>query len=114
MKIFGFKLGSIPFKIFLTVLIAGLTGIAGEIVLNRNIGRLSESYTEIVEEHYVNIAYSDDVNVLLHRHQAIVANHVTAQDEKDYEKYETEAAEIEAQLNVVLEEFGARMTGYQR
>lgn len=114
MKIFGFKIGSIPFKIFLTVLVAGLTGIAGEIVLNRNIDRLSENYTEIVEGHYVNIAHSDDVNVLLHRHQAIVANHVTAQDEKDYEKYEAEAAEIEAQLNVVLEEFGARMTGDRR
>lgn len=114
MKIFGLKIGSIPFKIFITVLFAGLTGITGEIVLKHNIDRLSENHTEIVEEHFVNISYSDDISMLLHRHQAIVANHVTAQDKKDYEKYETEAADIEEQLNTILGEFGARMTGDQR
>lgn len=114
MKIFGLKIGSIPFKIFITVLFAGLIGIAGEIVLNRNIDRLSESYTEIVDEHFVDISYADDITVFLYRHQAIVANHVSAQDEKDYEKYEAEAADIENQLNTILNEFGARMTGDRR
>lgn len=111
MKHFNVKSGSIPLKIFLTVLFAGLVGIMGEIILKYNIDRLSESYTEMVGEHFVNITYADDISVLLYRHQAIVANHVTATEEKDYEKYETEAADIESQLSDTLEEFGTYMTG---
>lgn len=108
------KLKSIPIKIFVTVLLAGVISIVGEIALKYSIDKLSENYTEIIEEHSVNNAYADDISVLLYRHQAIAANHVTADGEADYEKYEAEAAEIEEQLRGLMDEFGERMTGDRR
>lgn len=45
------KTGSIPFKIFIMVLSAGIIGIAGVLILKNNIDKLSQSYQEIIEEH---------------------------------------------------------------
>lgn len=114
MNFWRIKLHSSPFKIFITVLLAGVISIVGEIALKYSIDKISESYTEVIEEHSMNNAYADDISVLLYRHQAIAANHITASEETDYEAYEAEAEEIETQLDGLLDEFEKRMTGDRR
>lgn len=103
-----------PFKIFISVLMAGLIGIVGEIFLVCHINRLSEGYSEMISEHIVNSEYIHELSGLLYRHQAISANHVSADSDVLYDKYEAEAKEIEDRLNVIFDEFGDRMTGDER
>ncbi|MBR1738385.1 MAG: hypothetical protein IJ736_15505, partial [Firmicutes bacterium] len=62
----------IPTKIFITVFIAGIIGIVGEIVLKYDIDKLSENYNEISSEHIVNRDYINDISVKLYRHQTVI------------------------------------------
>lgn len=103
-----------PFKIFIAVLIAGLIGIVGEIVLVSHMNTLSEGYSEIITEHIVNSDYIHEISGLLYQHQAITANHIAADSEELYEKYEAQAKTIEEQLDLLFDEFGKRMTGDKR
>lgn len=104
----------ITLKIFITILFAGLIGIIGEIILKYDIDRLSENYTVITDEYSVNTAYTYEISRLLYRHQAVAANHVTADGEDAFDRYEEEAEELECQLDELLDEFGKRMTGDKR
>lgn len=104
----------ISFRIFITVLIAGIVGILGEIILKYNIDRLSDNYRMIVNEVVVNRQYATQIDLLIYQHQTLVSKHVINEEEALYDAYEAEAEEIRAQLLAQLDEFGARMAGDER
>lgn len=104
----------IPFRIFITVLIAGIVGIFGEIILKYNIDRLSDNYRMIANEIVVNRQYTTQINLLAYQHQALVSRHVITEDEAAYDGYEAEAEQIRVRLLKELEEFSERMAGDER
>ncbi len=108
------RTGSIPFKVFIMVLSAGIIGIAGVLILKNNIDKLSQSYQEIIEEHNVNRAYMEQISQILYQHRSIVAIHVASKVEKDYEKYEEDEKQLREKLEDLLTRFRSRMTGDQR
>lgn len=104
----------IPLKIFIVVLLAGIVGISGEILLIRNVNRLSYHYQVIVEEHDTNRIYMTKISSLAYRHQSVVAKHLIAEDSEHYVRYEADCLRIQEQLMDELSQFGVRMTGEQR
>ncbi len=108
------KTGSIPFKIFIMVLSAGIIGIAGVLILKNNIDKLSQSYQEIIEEHNVNRSYMEQISQILYQHRSIVAIHVASKEENTYEKYERDEKQLRGKLEDLLTRFRKRMTGDQR
>lgn len=108
------KTGSIPFKIFIMVLSAGIIGIAGVLILKNNIDKLSQSYQEIIEEHNVNRSFMEQISQILYQHRSIVAIHVASKEENTYEKYERDEKQLRGKLEDLLTRFRKRMTGDQR
>lgn len=108
------KTGSIPFKIFIMVLSAGIIGIAGVLILKNNIDKLSQSYQEIIEEHNVNRSFMEQISQILYQHRSIVAIHVASKEENTYEKYEKDEKQLRGKLEDLLTRFRKRMTGDQR
>ena len=96
------RTGSIPFKVFIMVLSAGIIGIAGVLILKNNIDKLSQSYQEIIEEHNVNRAYMEQISQILYQHRSIVAIHVASKVEKDYEKYEEDEKQLRESLMTIF------------
>lgn len=108
------KAKRIPQKIFVMVLIAGIIGMLGQSVLMYGISSLSRNYKVIVDEHTVNRIYMSEISTLTYRHQSVVAKHLIAEDEKQYEIYEKECNDISEKLRTRMAEFGKRMTGDER
>lgn len=104
----------IPQKIFVVVLISGIIGMLGEAVLMHNISSLSHNYKVIVDEHTVNRIYMSEISAFVYRHQSVVAKHLIAEDEKQYEIYEKECDNISEELLNHMTDFGKRMTGDKR
>lgn len=104
----------IPFKIFITILIAGIIGILGEIILKYHMDKLLDNYEEIIYEHTVNRDYMNDIRVMLYEHQALVAHHVMAVEESQMKEYEQREEEISVKLSNTFSEFGKRMNTDER
>ena len=104
----------ISLKIFILVLIAGVLGIAGVIILNNDVGLLSDGYRTIIDEHSENLNCSSEIRSLLYKHQTVVSKHVMASTEDKYDEYEAEAEALETELRRVFDEFGERMSGGER
>lgn len=104
----------IPLRIFIIVLITGIIGVAGMIVLKYNIDKLSEAYHEIIDEHAVNQDYMKSIMASLYTHQSQVMNHVLAENEEMYVKYEEKEAALRESIGGELNDFGKRMKTKER
>ena len=104
----------IPTKIFITVFIAGIIGIVGEIVLKYDIDKLSENYNEISSEHIVNRDYINDISVKLYRHQTVIVSYSLTADNIRMHEYSLEEKELREDIKELLYEFGERMEGDRR
>ena len=62
------RIKSIPFRVFIIVLTAGIIGIAGVLILKYNINKLSQNYQVIIEEHNENRIYMEQFSPLVRRH----------------------------------------------
>jgi HD-GYP domain-containing protein (c-di-GMP phosphodiesterase class II) len=92
-------------------LLSGLVGVVGIIIMTINMDRLSEGYMDINSEVSINWRYTMEINSLLFRHQAIIANHVVSSDEDEMELLRTQAEEIGAKIKEELAELGDRVKG---
>lgn len=108
------KMKSIPFRVFIIVLSAGIIGIAGVLILKNDIDRLSGSYREIIDEHNVNRAYMEQISQLLYQHRSFIAIHVASKNEKTHNKYEEKEQQLRKEMGDLLAEFRKRMTGNER
>lgn len=99
----------IPLRIFVIVLLTGLIGVGGMMVLKYNIDMLSNTYHKIIDEHAVNEDYMKSITASLYQHQAQVMNHILADSEDMYVKYETKEEELRDKIEEELSEFGAHM-----
>lgn len=104
----------ISVKIFITVLIAGIIGIAGVMILKYDIDKLSENYRRIIDEHSVNRSYVSDISDLLYQHQILISNHVIIENENKRSDYLADEKVLRDKMQVKLDEFGERMTGELR
>lgn len=104
----------IPLKIFIIVLFAGIVGILGTIVLKYDIDRISENYSGLVKESFVNKEYINDISNLLYQHQSITAEFVIAHSESESAEYFEEETLIRNEITKKLSEFGERMSGDRR
>lgn len=114
MKRLSSKMKSIPFRVFIMVLSAGIIGIAGVLILKNNIVQLSGSYREIIEEHNENRAYMEQISQLLYQHRSFISIHVASKDEKTQSKYEEKERQLREDMGNLLTEFRKRMTGNRR
>lgn len=105
---------SIPFRVFIIVLTAGIIGIAGVLILKYNINKLSQNYQVIVEEHNENRIYMEQLSQLLYQHRSFVAIHVASKEEKDLAKYEEKEKQVREKMGRIILDFRARMTGNTR
>ena len=103
------KLGKIPLRILVALIIAGSVGIAGEIILKYNIDSLSEKYRLIVDEYFINQQYMYEIKALMYQDQTVVLKHVLSDDESVYEYYENRNNEITSELWTILKDFGLRI-----
>lgn len=104
----------IPFRIFIIVLITGIIGVAGMVVLKYNIDKLSDAYHEIIDEHVVNQDHMKSIVASLYQHQAQVMNHILADSDEMYSKYEEKEAQLRENISAELTEFGTRMQTTER
>lgn len=105
---------SISVKIFILVLIAGIIGIGGMAVLTVDINLLSDNYRIIIDECSDNLNTTNEIRLMMNKHQSVVAQHVMANSEEKYDEYEAEAKDIESQLKDIFAEFGQKMSGGER
>lgn len=108
------KMKSIPFRVFIMVLSAGIIGISGVLILKNNIDRLSDSYREIIEEHNVNRAYMEQISQFLYQHRSLVAIHVASKEDADHARYEKEEQQLRKKMDKLFILFRRRMTGNER
>lgn len=99
----------IPLKIFFVVLLTGLIGIAGEIVLKYDIDQLSYNYNEIALQGMENQEYSLRIAAMMYQHQALLADHLIADDMAQKEKYREKEQELRQELKQVFSEFDQKM-----
>ena len=95
----------IPLRIFIIVLLTGIIGVAGMMVLKYNIDMLSDTYHEIIYEHAVNQDYVKSITASLYQHQAQVMNHILADSEDMYAKYEKKEKTLRDKISEELSEF---------
>lgn len=105
---------NITFRIFISILLAGITGIGGIAVLNYEINRFSSNYQQIIAENYVNKEYMGHIGRLVYQHQALVANHIRTTDMEEMGEIEGKETQVRAELKTNLTEFGKRMAGDER
>lgn len=105
---------SIPFRIFIIVLLTGIIGVAGMMVQKYNMDKISASYREIINDHVTNRETTKQIMASLYEHEAVIANHILAQDDASYEKYETRGAWLQDVIREELDALGVRMQGNER
>ncbi len=101
----------ISLKIFILVLIAGIVGIAGVGILKSDIDLLSGNYRVIIDEHSENINTTNEIRLLLYKHQTVVTKHVMADTEQKYIEYKAQANELSSKLMDIFTDFGDKMSG---
>lgn len=104
----------IPLRIFIIVLITGIIGVAGMVVLKYNIDKLSEAYHEIIDEHAVNQDHMKSIVASLYQHQAQVMNHILADSDEMYDKYEGKESQLREKISAELTDFGTEMQTAER
>ncbi|MBP3610012.1 MAG: response regulator [Lachnospiraceae bacterium] len=104
----------IPVRIFIIVLITGIIGVAGMVVLKYNIDKLSNTYHVIMDEHVVNQGYMKSIMTHLYQHKAQVMDHILANSEDMYDKYEQKEVELRNKMIDEFTEFGLHMQGNER
>ena len=113
-KKFRSRIKSIPFRVFIMVLTAGIIGIAGVLILKHNINKLSQNYQEIIEEHNENRICMEQFSQLLYQHRSFIAIHVASREEKYYTTYEEKEREVRKKMGSILLDLRGRMTGDNR
>lgn len=108
------RIKSLPFRVFIMVLTAGIIGIAGVLILKYNINKLSQNYQVIIEEHNENRIYMEQLSQLLHQHRSYIAIHVASKEEKTLTKYEEKEKKLREKMGSILLDFRERMTGNKR
>ncbi|MDO4166231.1 MAG: HD domain-containing protein [Eubacteriales bacterium] len=101
----------IPLKIFFVVLLTGLIGIAGEIVLKYDIDQLSYNYNKVALKGMENQEYSLKISTMMYQHQALLADHVIAEDMAQKKKYQQQEQELREELKKTFAAFSKRMKG---
>ncbi len=101
----------ISLKIFFVVLLTGLIGVAGEIVLKYDIDQLSYNYNEVALQGMENQEYSLRISTMMYQHQALLADHMIAEDVAQKKKYEKQEQELRQELKQTFSEFGKKMKG---
>ncbi len=104
----------IPLRIFIIVLITGIIGVTGMVVLKYNIDKLSNTYHVIMDEHAVNQDYMKSIMTHLYQHKAQVMDHILANSEDMYDKYEQKEVELRNKMIDEFTEFGLHMQGNER
>lgn len=104
----------IPLRIFIIVLITGIIGVTGMVVLKYNIDKLSNTYHMIMDEHAVNQDYMKRIMTHLYQHKALVMDHILANSEDMYDKYEQKEVELRNKMIDEFTEFGVHMRGDER
>lgn len=104
----------IPLRIFIIVLITGIIGVTGMVVLKYNIDKLSNTYHVIMDEHAVNQDYMKSIMTHLYQHKAQVMDHILADSEDMYDKYEQKEVELRNKMIEEFTEFGLHMQGNER
>ncbi|MBO5373251.1 MAG: response regulator [Lachnospiraceae bacterium] len=101
----------IPLRIFIIVLITGIIGVTGMVVLKYNIDKLSNTYQVIMDEHVVNQDYMKSIMTHLYQHKTQVMDHILANSEEMYDKYEQKEIELRNKMIEEFTEFGLHMQG---
>ena len=104
----------IPLRIFIIVLITGIIGVTGMVVLKYNIDKLSNTYHVIMDEHAANQDYMKSIMTHLYQHKAHVMDHILANSEDMYDKYEQKEVELRNKMIDEFTEFGSHMQGNER
>ena len=104
----------IPLRIFIIVLITGIIGVMGMVVLKYNIDKLSNTYHVIMDEHAVNQDYMKSIMTHLYQHKSQVMDHILANSQDMYEKYEQKEVELRNKMIDEFTEFGLHMQGNER
>ena len=104
----------IPLRIFIIVLITGIIGVTGMVVLKYNIDKLSNTYHVIMDEHAVNQDYMKSIMTHLYQHKAQVMDHILADSEDMYDKYEQKEVELRNKMIDEFTEFGLQMQGNEK
>ena len=76
-----------------------------------NIDKLSNTYHVIMDEHAVNQDYMKNIMIHLYQHKAYVMDHILANSEDMYDKYEQKEVELRNKIIDELTEFGFHMQG---
>ena len=104
----------ISLKIFILMLVSGFMGIVGVFLLSNNIRLLSNNYRVIIDEHSENLDTTNEIRLLMSKHQSIVAQHIMASSDEKYDYYETEADELNNRLKAEFSGLGQKMIGGER
>ena len=99
----------IPLRIFIIVLITGIIGVTGMVVLKYNSDKLSNTYHVIMDEHAANQDYMKSIMTHLYQHKAHVMDHILANSEDMYDKYEQKEVELR---NKMIDEFNSDLEQY--
>lgn len=104
----------IPFQIFVLVLLAGIVGISGMLIMNRNLKEISNTYEQTIEGSLKDRINMYDLCRLMNRHHITVSWYALSDSEEDKLFYEAEAAQLKEQIMEILDELNESISGNEK
>lgn len=104
----------IPFQIFLLIFFAGIVGISGMLIMQRNIKEISSNYELTMEGCLQDRLDMYDLCRLMNRHHITVSWYALTDDPSDKKRYEEDAAALKVEIMDILDKLDASISGSEK
>lgn len=79
--------------------------------LTIQLNMISSDYNRLMEVDYADLSFMQDIDTLLYKHEAIVFQHMSTDENDEKSKLQLEANSVEEELNGILVDFGNNIKG---
>lgn len=104
----------IPFQIFVLILFAGLVGISGMLIMQRNLNLIASNYEQIIEDSLRDRLDMSELRGMMYRHHVIVSWHTLTDSSETKLSYENEAGQFKSDIMETLDRLNGRIKGSEK
>ena len=104
----------IPFQIFVLILCAGIAGISGMLIMQRNLNEIVGNYEQIIEGSLQDRLNMYDLCRLMNRHNMIISWYALSDSQEEKLSYEEDAAELKTEILEIVNELNQDISGSEK
>ncbi|MCM1535244.1 MAG: HD domain-containing protein [Clostridium sp.] len=104
----------IPFQIFVLILCAGIAGISGMLIMQRNLNEIVGNYELIIEGSLQERLDMYDLCRLMNRHNMIISWYALSDSREEKLAYEEDAAELKAEILEIVKALNQNISGNEK